>query len=295
MIVECATCHSRYNLTSHEPGQDVHCRCGAVIRIPEHPASAGSLSCPQCGAACSPDDIRCAFCNAHLAVLPCPRCFDLLFIGTKHCPNCGAEVSRPAYSAEDAAISPRQCPRCGVEKKEVNLVARIAGDTLADQCPECGGVWLDMGAFDSVLSDAKRQTALRALGMDGSVSREGSSLNFPVAYLKCPDCGTLMHRKNFGKRSGIIIDTCKDHGVWCDRGELARVLDFVASGGLELAQKKELEALKEEVARQKAAMRPPSWYQAPAHEAGLGKGHPAMTVGIIDLIVKALHRLFRGF
>jgi Zn-finger nucleic acid-binding protein len=48
-----------------------------------------------------------------------------------------------------------------------------------------------------------------------------------------------MTRRNFGGNSGVIIDVCRSHGVWFDRGELPRVLAFVEAGGLELARKRE--------------------------------------------------------
>lgn len=35
------------------------------------------------------------------------------------------------------------------------------------------------------------------------------------------------NRKNFGRSSGVIVDICRRHGVWFDRGELPRVLAFV--------------------------------------------------------------------
>jgi Zn-finger nucleic acid-binding protein len=42
-----------------------------------------------------------------------------------------------------------------------------------------------------------------------------------------------MTRANFGRRSGIVVDTCRDHGTWFDRGELDAVLEFVRAGGVE--------------------------------------------------------------
>jgi Zn-finger nucleic acid-binding protein len=42
-----------------------------------------------------------------------------------------------------------------------------------------------------------------------------------------------MTRMNFGTRSGIILDVCRAHGTWFDRGELDAVLSFVRDGGLE--------------------------------------------------------------
>jgi Zn-finger nucleic acid-binding protein len=72
----------------------------------------------------------------------------------------------------------------------------------------------------------------------------------PVVYLKCPMCHDLMNRVNFGKRSGVIVEVCKPHGVWFEKGELTRAIEFVADGGLvetkrrdeELAREKQREA-----------------------------------------------------
>jgi hypothetical protein len=41
-----------------------------------------------------------------------------------------------------------------------------------------------------------------------------------------------MHRKNFGKRSGVIVDWCGAHGTWFDKDELAQIAAFIAAGGL---------------------------------------------------------------
>jgi Zn-finger nucleic acid-binding protein len=42
-----------------------------------------------------------------------------------------------------------------------------------------------------------------------------------------------MTRMNFGRHSGIVVDVCRSHGTWFDRGELDAVLEFVRAGGIE--------------------------------------------------------------
>ncbi len=42
-----------------------------------------------------------------------------------------------------------------------------------------------------------------------------------------------MTRTNFGGQSGIVVDVCREHGTWFDRGELDSALEFVRAGGLE--------------------------------------------------------------
>ena len=45
---------------------------------------------------------------------------------------------------------------------------------------------------------------------------------------------------------GVIIDLCKQHGVWFDRNELSRIVEFIRAGGLEVSRAKERAAIEEE-------------------------------------------------
>jgi Zn-finger nucleic acid-binding protein len=54
-----------------------------------------------------------------------------------------------------------------------------------------------------------------------------------------------MNRVNYAKRSGVVLDVCKAHGIWFDQDELRRVLAFIASGGLDRARARDIEDLKE--------------------------------------------------
>ena len=40
-----------------------------------------------------------------------------------------------------------------------------------------------------------------------------------------------MHRRNYGRKSGIIIDHCSSHGYWFDSRELEPILQWVRKGG----------------------------------------------------------------
>ena len=62
-----------------------------------------------------------------------------------------------------------------------------------------------------------------------------------VAYRRCPQCDQAMHRKNFGRRSGVILDWCGDHGTWLDAKELEQVAQFVLSGALAESERQRLE------------------------------------------------------
>jgi hypothetical protein len=44
-----------------------------------------------------------------------------------------------------------------------------------------------------------------------------------------------MNRGNYGRKSGVIVDLCREHGVWFDAEELDRVLLWLRRGGAERA------------------------------------------------------------
>ncbi|MEK7314570.1 MAG: zf-TFIIB domain-containing protein, partial [Candidatus Eisenbacteria bacterium] len=54
-----------------------------------------------------------------------------------------------------------------------------------------------------------------------------------ISYRHCPECQGAMQRKNFGRRSGVIVDLCGSHGTWLDAHEMGDVAAFVLEGGLE--------------------------------------------------------------
>ena len=56
-----------------------------------------------------------------------------------------------------------------------------------------------------------------------------------------------MNRVNFGARSGVIVDRCKDHGVWLDGGELRHLMEWMKLGGKLLDQERQEQAKKEEL------------------------------------------------
>jgi Zn-finger nucleic acid-binding protein len=64
-----------------------------------------------------------------------------------------------------------------------------------------------------------------------------------VRYRKCPECSSLMGRKNFAAGSRIVMDVCARHGVWLDGGELRAMLEFIRTGGMSLARSLEMAEL----------------------------------------------------
>ena len=50
-----------------------------------------------------------------------------------------------------------------------------------------------------------------------------------------------MNRRNWGQKSGVIVDVCQNHGVWFDLDELDKLLRWIRTGG-ETVSKRAAEA-----------------------------------------------------
>ena len=200
---------------------------------------AGTLNCPDCGAAVPANGTECEFCHARLATIGCEKCFGMVFVGSKHCQHCGAVVKDPS----DRNAPPLACPRhCG----EMRAV-RFGGADMWE-CRTCSGLWADRETVERLIAERLRPAPLIGTGLP-QAKPEPVPVQ-PVKYAACPKCAKVMNRVNFGRTSGIIVDVCS-HGTWFDADEMRRVLEYVAAGGLEAARARELSD-----AREAAAMRP---------------------------------------
>src|SRR5436190_23699314 len=195
---------------------------------------AGTINCPMCGAATSTDSPQCRYCEAKLATVACPSCCSMMFIGSKPCPHCGAAAARQEIDSKG-----KNCPRC---KTEMRVVA--IGSSKVLECASCLGLWLDTQSFERVCADQEQHAAILGNASIGSLDR--STLQAKVNYVPCPECSQLMNRANFARCSGVIIDLCKQHGIWFDRNELSRIVEFIRAGGLEMSRTKEKLALEAE-------------------------------------------------
>jgi Zn-finger nucleic acid-binding protein len=205
----------------------------------------GALHCPSCGAAASPQASRCPYCASALAQVACPSCFGMGFVGSRHCAHCGA---RGVELRDEGVGRERElrCPRC-VDRP--GLEQHTLGPLAVDRCPGCTGVFVR----ERELEDTLRQIDEAAVLAHEIPHDDHPRPRDEVRYLPCAACSDLMLRINYGRRSGVIVDRCKRHGVWFDADELRRVADFVARGGLDDTRREELEEASRELARRRAA------------------------------------------
>jgi Zn-finger nucleic acid-binding protein len=115
------------------------------------------------------------------------------------------------------------CPRC----LDIELVGVVVGEHHVGECLRCTGLFVEHGAFERITRRAEHRAGIRLRPLAPAPTTLETT-----TYLLCPRCQVHMTRRNFGERSGILVDVCARHGVWFDRDELARVVEFVDAGGL---------------------------------------------------------------
>jgi Zn-finger nucleic acid-binding protein len=151
-----------------------------------------------------------------------------MFVGSEFCGHCGAKAVQAAVSEGDDLGN---CPRC---RRPLELLQ--IDTTSLRECQKCNGMWSDVETFERICSTREQQSAV--LGFIGERELNAEPLS-KVSYVPCPDCKQLMNRSNFAKASGVIIDTCKKHGVWFDAGELPQIIEFIQKGGMDIARQRE--------------------------------------------------------
>ena len=130
------------------------------------------------------------------------------------------------------------CPRC---RRPLQLVEIDA--VRIRECGRCGGFWSATETFEELCSNSEQQASV--LGFIGSDAHPHAH-PATISYVPCPDCGELMNRSNFARSSGVIIDICKQHGVWFDADELPKIIAFINKGGLSRQREKEKIAIEDE-------------------------------------------------
>jgi Zn-finger nucleic acid-binding protein len=154
-----------------------------------------------------------------------------MFMGSKHCPHCGAAAAMPTA----AQLSILKCPRCKIDMSAITL-----GATALRECEKCEGMWIEVAAFEKICADREQYASVLGVAAPVAPAKTvfGDKLSEAV-YVPCPQCGELMNRLNFAHCSGVIVDVCRGHGTWFDRDELRKIIEFIRAGGLERARQKE--------------------------------------------------------
>lgn len=230
-LLLCPDCSRQYDVTGLEAGDRVRCRCDQVLSVPlPESLSIRAFYCTNCAGVVSKEDEQCPYCNAGLSekdrehTTVCPSCYARFGANAKHCPGCGLPILPTALLP---LPEEHDCPRC-----TKSLQVRSLGAMQVVECSSCEGLWMKMDDLEALCTDAERRLE-SAIGSDPSKLTEPESPE-NVRYIPCLQCRQLMLRRQFrwgGRTTGIIVDFCRDHGMWLDNTELERISAFIRTRG----------------------------------------------------------------
>ena len=249
MINACA-CGRQYDVSHLGAGALVLCECGQSFSVEYHqPRSPRALRCSSCGANLKRAARSCEFCSAEVTLeerrlsAVCPKCWARASTEASFCMECGIKIEVQSLTALPAGTT---CPRC-----RGALRSRVLGTASVVECGACGGMWLGSEHFDR-LCEQEDESELASRGLQRQEPKAQVDTS-EVRYLPCVVCGDFMQRRNYAQSSGVVIDICRQHGVWLDQRELSRILEFVRKGGLDRARQRQIERLESQERRARNA------------------------------------------
>jgi Zn-finger nucleic acid-binding protein len=239
-LTACASCQRQYDASHLTPGERFRCHCGTpVVVSAARPREAAVVRCSGCGAPREGQAASCRFCLADFTLHDqdletiCPVCLARIGNRSRFCHDCGARI---VLEGTAGAATDLPCPACGAERR---LRARTIGrdETHALECNVCAGLWLAREVFETLLERARSSAAPAHAARPHGERPRPRGRRGPVIYRRCPVCAERMNRQNFGRQSGVVLDTC-GHGVWFDAEELDSVLAWVRRGGEKRAEER---------------------------------------------------------
>jgi Zn-finger nucleic acid-binding protein len=231
-LVACPNCHTQYDVTEVQ-AKTIPCRCGEEIDNTPLPAKdAGIVRCGSCGAGVQDSTETCQYCGSEIVrelgkhSLICPECLARCADGSRFCTACGV-----GFRPEQVRIEGHElpCPACSTL-----MPARQIGGVGVNECLSCHGLWAPGESFDLLVGraiDARQQASPAELHSLTPRVTGSNPARQGVQYRNCPECDGYMARRNYRKKSGVIIDTCSEHGVWLDADELEQIAGFILRGG----------------------------------------------------------------
>jgi len=231
-LVACPDCATQYDAAGYEAGSRFRCGCGSLVTVSaERARDAEVVRCSSCSAARRDGSDACSFCSADFTLHErdlhtiCPQCMGRISDRAKFCHSCGIPIVPQGTAGRE---SERTCPVCG-EAHHLYLRNIDGGVVTVLECDRCAGIWVGSRIFGLLEKRAKQKvTGWADVPKPSRPVLEQAGASF---YRNCVDCDKPMHRKNYGHKSGVIVDVCREHGMWFDLGELEEILTWVEAGG----------------------------------------------------------------
>jgi len=125
--------------------------------------------------------------------------------------------------------SSRICPQCQTNLTTINVGTNK--DLFIERCRNCFGLFFDPGEIENFINQSVSSIFNINHELLNNINKDRYQKDKKITYKRCPECQEFMQRKNFGHKSGIVVDRCRNHGVWLESGEITHLLEWRKAGG----------------------------------------------------------------
>jgi len=119
------------------------------------------------------------------------------------------------------------CPKC-----HTTLFVCYQRDVETGICARCQGFWVARSREKHVLNATAEVFSIDDLQLLPKYYKPYVP-KVRSGYVPCPVCRQLMHRRNWGTHSGVIVDKCIMHGTWFDEGKIEKIKEYIKLGDIE--------------------------------------------------------------
>ncbi len=213
----------------------------------------------------------------------CKSCSAPLPANTNVCRYCSVRNDIDLHEKRQYSVNNKQsgriCPQCHVNLQTIDL--NLNGSFLIEHCKKCFGLFFDPGEIETMLENSVSNVFQINRELLRNINKERYQSHKKVRYIKCPVCQGWMKRKNFGYRSGVIINQCKQHGIWLESGQITHLMEWKKAGGQILHDKKSAT-----VAHKKKAQKTQTDFGVSPSRYGNERYQPDLIESVASLVFK---------
>jgi Zn-finger nucleic acid-binding protein len=289
-LVSCKSCKRQFDASENPVNSRFRCRCGELVTVAVAQAHDSQvIRCSSCGGPREGDAAACPHCGSDFTLHErdmhtiCPECCTRISDQAKYCHQCATAICPQESASEQTDLN---CPACKIETR---LHSRHQGESQVSalECNGCAGLWVGMEVFNRLVDRASR-AASPLLTPAKNVPHTPAAPDLPPqrrGYRPCPQCGDLMVRRNYAARSGVIVDFCREHGIWFDSNELSQLLGWLHAGG----DSKQLYKKPDSASEQLVSPRPTASRSSDSSSASSGYGlSDVLAEGSLEILLSGL-------
>lgn len=186
------------------------------------------------------------------------------------CSYCGArnDVDLDGFKPLNTRpLQSRPCPVCHDDMRTIDVGKKVP--FFIERCDSCYGLFFDKNELEEMIETSVKGGKNVDIGLLTELVENPRYVDV-IVYRRCPVCKKHMQRKNYGRRSGVVMDVCADHGIWLDPGELRQIMEWVGAGGLTRAHQLKRER-QERIVHQRHTRDTPRRYNMPSRR----NSHPS--------------------